>query len=91
MDFSSGGCQWKNCALAARLSKFEVDSVHRAGIRNQAADAVSQLETGGTNTTKLGVDLPEILVSIIYHRGSSKMIMTETPLKYVFSNRVMIP
>lgn len=45
------------------LSEVEFHVVHRAGIANKDADALTQLETGGMSTTKLDVDFSEMLVS----------------------------
>lgn len=52
-----------------RLSESEFGVVHRAGIRYQAADALSRRETGVTDTIKVNDDLPEILIALIEHRG----------------------
>lgn len=52
-----------------RLSGFEFDVVQRASIKSQAADALSRTETGGTINTDLDDDLPELVLSLIQHRG----------------------
>lgn len=48
-----------------RLSEFHFDLIHRAAMRNQAADILSLFETGGTHTTKLDHDLPEMMGSLV--------------------------
>lgn len=45
-----------------RLSEFEYDAVHRAGIKNQAADALYRLPTTGHDITPLDDDIPVALV-----------------------------
>ena len=41
-----------------RLSEFDFDVEHRAGIKHQAADALSRMTTTGLDTTPLGDDIP---------------------------------
>lgn len=45
-----------------RSSEIDCDIVHRAGIKNKAADALSRLETQGENITDI---TDEIIVAII--------------------------
>lgn len=40
------------------FSDFEFNVFHRAGIKNQAADTILRLGTGGTDITNLDDDLP---------------------------------
>lgn len=59
------------CKLAYRLlrvSGFEFDVVHKVGMKSQAAEAKLEMKSGGTDSTKLDDDLPEMLVSLIAHR-----------------------
>ena len=43
-----------------RLTEFEFDIVHRAGIKHQAADALSRLETTSTDETELRDEIPTL-------------------------------
>lgn len=76
-DASGELTNWRLC-----LSELEFDVVQRVGIITQTADALSQLETGGTDTIELDDDLPEMLVSLIDHRGKISDDRNEDP--YLF-------
>ena len=41
-----------------RLSEFDFDVEHRAGVKHQAADALSRMETTGLDTRPLGDEIP---------------------------------
>lgn len=51
------------------LLEFEYCVGRRAGIKNQAADALLRIEKGGMNTIELDDDFPKTVVSLIYNRG----------------------
>lgn len=51
-----------------RLSKYEFDVVHRAGIKHQSADALSRLTTSGNDDTTLDDGIP---VMILENGGTS--------------------
>lgn len=46
------------------LSKFDFDVVHTRGVKNEATDALSRIETKGTDYTLLH-DIPEVMVSLV--------------------------
>lgn len=49
-----------------RLSGLESDVLQRAGIKKLAAHTLSQLKTDGTDTTYLDVDIPDLMVLLVY-------------------------
>lgn len=48
-----------------RLSEFEFDVVQRTSIRDQAADTLLRLETGGTDTIRIFFDLLEMMETLV--------------------------
>lgn len=50
-----------------RISAFKLDVVRRASIESHDDDTLWGLETGGTDTSQLDDDLPEMMVSLIEH------------------------
>lgn len=46
-------------------AKIKFDVLHRAETKNQTPDKLWQIKTNGTDSTKLFVDIPEMLVSLI--------------------------
>lgn len=79
----------KLARLLSCLSDFEFDVLHRVGIKNQGADALSRLKTGDTYTTELDDESLEMLISSIEYILQSTMIMAETPTNYVFVYSVL--
>lgn len=51
------------------VSEFKFDIVHRAGIKNHAADALSQSKTAGMDLFEPDDDLTEIRVSLVTQPG----------------------
>lgn len=45
--------------------EFYFDVIHRAGTKNQAADVLSPLETGGLDIAALEDELPEMKASLV--------------------------
>lgn len=54
--------RWRFCFL-----EFHIDAVHRAGVRHQAADALSRVPSDGTNKTQLEDDLPVMVIRVENH------------------------
>lgn len=62
------------------LSEFEFDIIHRAGIKHQAVDALSQLKTKGVDTMPLQNEVPVLTISLLSHNTFPYMMITSTNL-----------
>lgn len=49
------------------MSEHDFEVVHRAGLKNQAFEALSQLEPDGTGKTPLKDDIHKLLASLNQH------------------------
>lgn len=56
-----------------RLREFDSEVVHRAGIKYQALDALSRLETEESDNTKLNENLPALTIDDTEEKKNVKM------------------
>lgn len=64
------------------LFDFKFGVVNGGSIKNQTADAISKLETGGRDSTEMDDYLTQVMGSLMKHRGGrSTMVMTEISMK----------
>lgn len=62
-----------------RLSEFDFDIIHRAGMKNQAACALSRLEAEGKNCTDITDDVPVVTIDAIDVMSEASQAPSYTP------------
>lgn len=81
MNFADSTGHWAR--WRPRLSELQFDVVRGAGLENQAADALLQLETEGKDKTLLEDDALEVMVSLVQHRDPTTPKRTAVMLKNI--------
>lgn len=74
-DFSRYSCKTRTVATLLRQSKFNFEVVSYAGVKHQAAKAISQLLTSDSDNTP-----QEIVILVLVNDSNSKMNFTDTTI-----------
>lgn len=64
MNSNFSKCNRKICKVALRLSEFDFDAIHCAGVKHQAVDALFCQPIDGSNSILLEDELSELLIDL---------------------------